>query len=109
MLAFTEYGPAAGPRYTVCIRKIDGSPPIRLGEGEAFEISPNGKWVLAGIASSPAQLVAYPTGPGSVRRLDLGNFDGFERSWWTPDGDSIVFLGNERGKSVRFYTQSFAG
>ena len=43
---FTEQGEAGGPGYSVYLRKLDGSAPVRLGEGNALALSPDGKWVL---------------------------------------------------------------
>lgn len=60
MLLFAET--ALGTNYTVCLRKTDGSPVLRLGEGWPADLSADGKWVLAVVQSRPPQLVIYPTG-----------------------------------------------
>ena len=60
-------GPRAGPNYGVVLRKTDASQTIRLGEGHAQKLSPDGKWAAA-IIAAPAQLVLYPTGPGEAVR-----------------------------------------
>jgi hypothetical protein len=47
-LLFEETGDGAvSPYHDVFIRKMDGSPAVRLGEGEASSFSPDGKWVLS--------------------------------------------------------------
>ena len=51
-VVFTEQGEAGGPGYSVYLRRVDGSAPVRLGEGSALAISPDGKWVLAALVRS---------------------------------------------------------
>ena len=46
-LLFTESGEGGGPSYGVYLRKTDGSPAVRLGEGQALALSPDAKWVLS--------------------------------------------------------------
>src|SRR5262249_33886068 len=46
-LLFTEEGEGGGSEYSVYLRQTDGSPPVRLGDGEADSLSPDGKWVLS--------------------------------------------------------------
>src|SRR5664279_2532932 len=52
---------AVGTNYAVCLRKTDGSPVTRLGEGWPADLSADGKWALAVVQSRPPQLVIYPT------------------------------------------------
>ena len=40
---FEDASEAAGPNYAVAIRKIDGTPPVQLGEGSAGGLSPGWK------------------------------------------------------------------
>src|SRR5438132_3544616 len=42
-----------GFQYQTYIRDADGSAPVRLGEGDAFALSPDGKLVLAGLWGNP--------------------------------------------------------
>src|SRR5262249_43496612 len=67
---FSEEGEGGGPGYSVFLRKLDGSAPTRLGEGEGLALSPDGKWVLTALVrSSPVELVLLPTGAGEPKRL----------------------------------------
>ncbi len=67
-LLFSETGEGGGAGYSVYIRKTDGSPAVRLGEGNARDLSPNGKWALVIVhPPSGSQLVAYPTGAGEPK------------------------------------------
>ncbi len=38
-----EWSAAAGPMYATCLRRLDGSAPVRLGEGAGGRFSPDGK------------------------------------------------------------------
>ena len=49
---FSETGEGGGRGYSVYVRNLDGSPAVRLGEGNGQSISPDGKRVLALIGPS---------------------------------------------------------
>ena len=60
-LLMTEEGEGGGPGYGVYMRKLDGSPAVRLGMGAAQALSADGKWVIAqrfNPAPSPADPAA---------------------------------------------------
>jgi hypothetical protein len=78
-LLFREEGGAVGVNYAVCVRKTDGSGVIQLGEGSQQGLSPDGKWALVTVPTSPDRLMLYPTGPGEPRRL--GNCIPGPRQW----------------------------
>ena len=46
-ILFSETGEAVGANYSIFVRKTDGSPAVRLGDGGFGALSPDGKWVLA--------------------------------------------------------------
>jgi len=108
MLLFNDESAAAGPNYEVCLRRTDGGPVIRLGEGRPMGLSPDGKWALA-IIFTPPQLVIYPTGPGETRRLPRGDLETYQSADWFPDGKSVLVVGNEAGKASRCYAQDVSG
>ena len=53
------------------LRKTDGAPAVRLGEGRPFGLSPDGKWVLSTLFTPP-QILLLPTGAGEAKRLERG-------------------------------------
>ena len=108
MLLFVDESAAAGLNYGVCLRKTDGGPVVRLGEGRPSGLSPDGKWALA-IIFTPPQLVIYPTGPGETRRLPRGDLEAYQSAGWFPDGKSVLVCGNESGKASRCYAQDVSG
>jgi Tol biopolymer transport system component len=103
-LLFTEAGEGGGENYGVYLRKSDGSPAMRLGEGLAYALSPDEQWVLSGIPKPPFQLSILPTGAGEVRHLTHDEVN-HVRARWFPDGKQVLFLGSEPEHGVRLYVQ----
>ncbi len=108
-LLFTEESGGAGPNYSACIRGVDGSPVVRLGDGTATDLSRDGKWALAVVPTVPQQLVLYPTGAGAPRRLDRGGLVSYETALLFPDGRRVLACGHEAGHAVRCYVQDVDG
>ena len=101
-LLMVDVGPRAGRNYGVVLRKTDGSQPIRLGEGHAQKLSPDGKWAAA-IIAAPAQLLLYPTGPGDVVRIGTGPLARLISAEWFPDGTRLLVCGSEASHAPRCY------
>ena len=103
-IVFNEQGAGGGPLHSIYLRKTDGSPAIRLGEGDAGALSPDGKWVLS-LPVSPRKLLLIPTGAGQTREI---SHEGLTPQWvvsWFPDGKSILFAANQEGCRARSYVQ----
>jgi serine/threonine protein kinase/Tol biopolymer transport system component len=110
-LVFTEEGEGGGAGYSVFLRKMDGSPAVRLGEGEGLALSPDGKWVLAALVRlPPAPLVLLPTGAGEQRPLSKDTLiHDSNAGRFFPDGRRILFTGSEPGRSRRAWVQDLEG
>jgi len=109
MLLLNEQGQATGENYAVCLRRTDGSPVIRLGDGIPRALSPDGKWVIANLPKEGAPLMVLPTGTGQPRRLPSGNFSQFGSVAWLPDSRRFVFSANEPGPRRRLCLQDIDG
>jgi WD40 repeat protein len=108
-LLLTEFGEGGDSRqWSVYLRKTDGSAAVRLGEGQAMALSPDGKQALAMTRTVPPQLVVYPTGPGEPIRIPGGIAD-YMMAVWLKDGRHILFSGVEAGHGQRCYIQSIDG
>jgi len=100
-LLFDEPGGGGGPTGSVYFRKMDGSPPVRLGEGVSMALSPDGGWALSSPAPPNQQrFVLLPTGVGEPKRLSP-----LPGSWlwadWLPNGKEILFDTAEPGRGPR--------
>jgi Tol biopolymer transport system component/predicted Ser/Thr protein kinase len=104
-LLFYEWGNAVDGIPSVYIRKTDGSEAVRLGQGRALALSPDGKWALAVQETSPPQLVLLPTGPGELRALQNHGAKEYYYASWFPDGRQILFTAKESGSDLRSYVQ----
>jgi serine/threonine protein kinase/WD40 repeat protein len=106
---FSESGSATRQDYETYLRKTDlSSPAVHLGDGLPLALSPDGRWVIAGPAGSPAQLTLLPTGPGDPRPLSAGNIHHVGAAW-LPDGKGFVFAGTSPGENLRYFVQALEG
>jgi Tol biopolymer transport system component len=105
LLLFGEFGDAAGRAGAYYLRKTDGSPAVKLGEGEGLDLSSDGKWVLARPADSPKSLVLQPTGPGASISIDLGGLESAAGAVLFPDGKHLLVSATEPGKKRNLYVQ----
>jgi sugar lactone lactonase YvrE len=109
LIAFTDQGTLSGALYGVMVRKSDGSPAVRLGDGNAREISPDKKWIVADLPTSPRQYRLYPTGAGSFRPLAWPKLATVEAVGFLPDGSSLYVCGNEPDRATRCYRSALEG
>ena len=104
---------ASGSGYDVFIRKTDGSPAVRLGEGLPAQISADGNWALTTYPSglkptSSPQLLLLPTGAGQPVTLSHDSiYHGSTKLF--PDGKRVLFEGSEPGRERRTWVQDVAG
>ncbi|HTT19018.1 MAG TPA: protein kinase [Candidatus Sulfotelmatobacter sp.] len=103
-LLFREEGEAGGPSYAVYVRKTDGSPAVRLGDGQSLALSPEGKWALACRGDKQTDLFLLPTGAGEPRQLQGHNIVHSTATWF-PDGKRILLAGTEADHGLRLYVQ----
>jgi dipeptidyl aminopeptidase/acylaminoacyl peptidase len=107
-LLFGEVGEAGGATYGIYTRGTDGSPAIRLGDGNPQALSPDGNWVLAITHETPEQLFLLPIKAGAPRVITNDAIDHFTARWM-PDGKQVVFTGSEPGHGPRLYVQDLEG
>jgi serine/threonine protein kinase/Tol biopolymer transport system component len=108
-LLFTEAGEAGGGEYAVFTRETSGTSAVRLGQGTARALSPDGKWALVlRQNASPPDFALLPTGVGQQRALPTGKiiprFGEF-----IPNSNRIVFDGHEADHASRIYTMDLNG
>ena len=112
-IVFLEAGDPTGPNYAVCVCSADGSP-VRLGEGNAGALSPDGKWVISRLPRAGAPIVLLPTGTGEPREIaSAGLSISLGGPWWSawlPDGKRLLVTARESGDQLnRHFIQSLDG
>jgi sugar lactone lactonase YvrE len=96
---------------SVFLRPTDGSPAIRLGDGAAIALSPDGRWALAVGFEKPtsmelqghARFVLLPTGAGESRPVNDEGAECFAVGWF-PDSRRLLVGCAEAGGQPRAYS-----
>ena len=91
---FYEWGNAAGAKSVVYLRRVDGSAAVRLGDGKALALSPDGRWALALQEGPKPHLVLLATGAGESRPLPAEDLTDFYWAKWFPDGRRLLVVGS---------------
>jgi Tol biopolymer transport system component len=108
-MVFLESGEGGGPGYSVYTRATDGSPPVRLGEGSAQSLSPDGKWVFSIVHLTTDRTgVLLPTGAGDPKPVPTQGLL-LTNATWLPDGKRILLTANEPSRGSRLYILELDG
>ncbi|HEU5393326.1 MAG TPA: hypothetical protein VFV36_00855, partial [Candidatus Methylomirabilis sp.] len=97
-----ESGPGVGGTVMMYVRDTDGSPAVRLGEGQGVGFSPDGRWALGLEPRRHDALLLYPTGPGQTVVHPIPGLRCHNASWF-PDGKAVCISGTEPGGRPRLY------
>ncbi len=108
-LLFSEQSEPAGANYLVAIRTLEGSVPVRLGEGNAYGFSPDGKWAAAIMPGQGQRVTLLPTGAGQPRDVTISGLELISSARFFPDGKRLIVMGAEHGHAVRSYVVDIAG
>ncbi len=101
-ILFDETGEGGGSGYSVFLRRLDGSPPVRLSDGQGIALSPDGKWAL--IRRGDGSIHGIPTGAGEAHPLQAGRVPAvLGVAGWFPDGKRVfVTAGQQAGERKAF-------
>jgi hypothetical protein len=102
VILFGEYGEARDPKGGVFLRKSDGSPAIRLGDGEGKGLSSDGRWALSLKAGPPAELVLLPTGPGTARKIPVEGVEPLD-AFFLPNDKGFLVAALGKSEPVALY------
>ncbi|HXI02124.1 MAG TPA: protein kinase, partial [Candidatus Saccharimonadales bacterium] len=105
---FEEEGSGGGPKYATFIRGTDGSPAVRLGDGVARALSPDGQWVLTRDIDDSSRFVLLPTGAGQQRVLQVPGLH-VTAAIFDPSGTRIVFVARPGEGSFGLYVTGTDG
>jgi eukaryotic-like serine/threonine-protein kinase len=103
---FYESGVGGGPKSSVYLRGTDGSPAVRLGDGAAIALSPDGRWAIARSASPHLDLI--PTGAGAVRKIERPGLTMFSARFLS-DNRRVVVLARSDQSPSRLYVLDIDG
>jgi eukaryotic-like serine/threonine-protein kinase len=110
-LLLTEAAAGGGPGFSTYIRRVDGSPAVRLGEGWGVALSPDQRVAIV-YSILKERLFAVPTGAGQPRELPTGIITSYSSdpgaAGWLPDG-RLVFDARTQTDSIRLFIQDVHG
>ena len=102
-----EYGVGGGPNGSTYLRSTDGSPAVRLGDGQAVSLSPDGRFAIVRVPGSK-HLDVIPTGPGQAFRLERQGLT-LTYAKWLPDGRSVIASARGADNEARVYQLAVEG
>jgi serine/threonine protein kinase/Tol biopolymer transport system component len=105
LVLINETGDAASSEGDYYVRPTDGSPAVRLGDGAAFGLSPDGKWVVGRQRGSKTTLVVTPTGTGAPAIIEEPTLEFVSQATFFPDGKRLLLIASEPGKGRGLYVQ----
>lgn len=107
LIAFDDWGEAAGVGDLAYVRKTDGSPATKLGQYYVPILSPDGRFVLttdASLSGFSADALLVPTGTGEIQRISTGRPGGAGAMGFMPGGKAIYSI-NLDGQAWRISLQ----
>jgi eukaryotic-like serine/threonine-protein kinase len=107
---FEDSSEAAGAGYTVAVRKLDGTLPVKLGDGSSGGFSPDGKWALSVSTSATPQVTLLPIGPGQPRSITVKGPEHIQNGWarFLPNGQQFAVNGDKTDTGKRCYVVDVA-
>ena len=87
---FTERG-GSGVQPAVYLRTTDGGPPVRLGDGIADSLSPDGRFAVVVTLPPDSSANLLPTGPGEGRSIEVRPGRFYRSAGWAGDSDQLYF------------------
>jgi Tol biopolymer transport system component len=93
--------------YEMWIRKVDGSPAVRVGSGAITDITPDAKAVLSIQASKPDHVTLVPTGVGEPKVLPSSGL-AYQYGTFAGDTKHAVVLASSGGRPARLFFQDFS-
>ena len=108
LLLFTEGGYGAQQGRTAYVRRTDGAPAMRLGDGTAQALSPDGTLalIIRDVDSVP-RLVSVPIGIGKEQTLTEATLDCI-RAGWVDDG-RVVLVARQPGQPPQTFVLNADG
>jgi Tol biopolymer transport system component len=94
--------------YATYVRHVDQAAAVRLGEGQALQFSPDGRFVLSLVYGPPSRLLLLPIGAGEIRELPNAEKLTIAVAGFLPDGKRVAFIGSKGTAAMRGYVLDVA-
>jgi hypothetical protein len=107
-ILFTEFGVGGGPRESAYLRNTDGSAAVRLGDGRAHALSPDGRWAIVRSEARSPGFDVIPTGAGTAFRLERPGLT-LLHVRWLPDARQVVARARAGEEQARLYLLDVEG
>lgn len=107
-ILISESGEGAGSDIEIYLRNTSGEPAVLLGStGNQATLSGDDRWV--GTMTPDLQtIVIYPVGPGRTKRIRMPGYS-LRSAGLMPDGHTVWFTGQEKGRGRRAYLTDVDG
>jgi hypothetical protein len=103
----TELGEGGGRRHSVYLRSGPSATPVRLGDGMALALSPDGQTALAVLPERPSRLIVYPVGPEPAWEIADAGIERYAGVTFFPDGRRVVIAANAPGGPAGLFVRGF--
>jgi DNA-binding winged helix-turn-helix (wHTH) protein/Tol biopolymer transport system component len=108
VILFEETGEGGGPHHAVYIRRAGTHGAVRLGEGYALALSPDGSWAVTLPDTDQSTLNLVPVTPGQPRVLS-GHGIKYAFARFFPSGDRLLVNGTQSDGRHRLFVQLLDG
>ena len=108
VILFEETGEGGGPHHAVYIRRAGARGAVRVGEGFALALSPDGNWAVTLPDNDQTVLNLVPLTPGQPRVLS-GHGLKYDFARFFPGNDQLLVGGRMGGAGARLYVQKLDG
>lgn len=108
-MLFTEISSGEGRNTEIYLRKTDGSPAVKIGNGNRAALSQDGRFVAC-LRNGPRgnQIAILPAGPGEERVLPADGLR-YESVECHPDGKRVLFSASSGSEARRAYLRPLDG
>jgi enoyl-CoA hydratase/carnithine racemase/DNA-binding winged helix-turn-helix (wHTH) protein/Tol biopolymer transport system component len=107
-LLFDESGEGGRAGWTVYLRNLETGSTVRLGEGRALALDPEGRWAVTLPVAPHSPLTLVEVEGGKARALPRFNLD-FSSARVFPDGKRLLVAASEPGSRLRLYIYPLDG
>jgi hypothetical protein len=105
LIAANITGESGGPKGSIYIRRTDGSPAFRAGDGFIYRMSPDGNWVAGYTmkADGSRRFMLLPTGPGEEFDVNVPGVQPASVIGWLDGDQRYMVVGHLQGRKFQCF------